>query len=233
MAGFMKRVRRLTLAKIDAFLDGAENPEEVFPQLVKEMRQECQKAIEAEATAVAAQKRRQQEYDETKAELDKWANRAELAVKDSDDGLARTALENQIAAEKRLQTQQHSLDIAGRAADQARGAREDLHDKVETLERKRGEILARARAAKQQTEVQKVLAGIEAGSGASILEAVARMEEKVAEAEARAGAYGDIAADVSGGDTEAKFKDLERKQSVEERLADLKKKVGSSEDSPE
>ena len=63
MAGFLKRVRRLTLGKINAFLDGAENPEQVFPQLVEEMREECKKAIQAEATATAAHKRRQHVKD--------------------------------------------------------------------------------------------------------------------------------------------------------------------------
>ena len=230
MVGFLKRVQRLTMARINAFLDGAENPEQVFPQLVQEMRQECNNAIDAEATAVAALKRRQQDHDETAAEVDKWAARAELAVKDSDDELARTAIESQMAAEKRLEHQDNALAAARDAATRARQAREDLHDKLDQLERKRDEILARARAAKNQEDVQKVLAGVEADKGGSILDAVARMEEKVAEAEARAGAYGEVAADMAGGDAEAKFRELERKQSVEERLAALKEKVTDSPD---
>ena len=228
MVGFLKRVSRLTMAKIDAFLDGAENPEQVFPQLVQEMREECKKAIDAEATAVAALKRRQQEHDDTAAEIEKWATRAELAVKDGDDTLARTALESQVAAEKRHEAQTNARDTARDAADRARQAREDLHDKLDTLERKRGEILARARAAKNQEEVQKVLAGLESDKGASVLDAVARMEEKVEEAEARAGAYGDVAADMGGGDAETKFRELERKQSIDDRLAALKKKAADA-----
>ncbi len=230
MVGFLKRVQRLTMAKINAFLDGAENPEEVFPQLVKEMRDECKKAIDAEATAVAALKRRQAEYDETAAEVEKWGQRAELAVKDGDDDLARTALESQIAAERKLEAQGQALETARVAADRARQAREDLHAKLEELERKRDEILARARAAKSQEEVQRVLAGVEGGAGASILDAVARMEDQVAASEARAGAYGEVAADMSGSDTETRFRELERRQSVDERLAALKKKVGGGDE---
>ena len=229
-AGFLKRVRRLTMAKINAFIDGAENPEQIFPQLVAEMRTECKKAIDAEATAVAALKRRQQEHDDTQAELEKWAGRAELAVRQGDDALARTAIESQVATEKRLEAEKQALDQAQDAAERAHQAREDLHEKLDTLERKRDEILVRARSAKKQEEVQKVLAGIEAGSGASILEAVARMEEKVAEAEARAGAYSDVAADMAGGSSEAKFRDLERKQAIDERLAALKEQVASKGD---
>jgi len=224
-AGFLKRVRRLTMAKINAFLDGAENPEQVFPQLVQEMREECKKAIDAEATAVAALKRREQEYHDTQTEADKWARRAELAVRDGDDALGRTAIESQVAAERRLEAQKRARDQARVAADRAREAREDLHEKLEYLEQKRDEILARARSAKRQEEVQKVLAGLEAGSGASILDAVARMEDKVAEAEARASAYGDVASEVSGESTETKFRELERKQAIDDRLAELKKKV--------
>lgn len=224
MAGFLKRVRRVTLGKISAFLDGVENPEEVFPQLMVEMREECRKAIDAEATAIAAMKRRRMEYDSTLEDVEKWANRARLAVGEGNDDLARTALEKQIATEKKLQGQKRALEGAKVAADRAREAREELHKKVEVLESKKDEILARARAAKQQERVQKVLAGME-DSGASILDAVARMEDKVVEAEARTGAYSDIAMDMAGGDTESKFRELERKQFVEDRLAELKRKL--------
>lgn len=224
-AGFLKRVRRITMGKIHAFLDAVENPEEIFPQLVQEMRNECRKAVDAEAIAVAALKRRQQEYDDLQAEMAKWAQRAELAVRDGDDALARTAIEGQMAGEKRVPDLQRALEQARVAASRAREARQDLHDKLHTLERRRDEILARARAAKSQAEVQKVLAGIEAGSGASILDAVARMEDKVLEAEARAGAYAEVALDTSGGDAEARFRELERRRAVENRLLELKQRI--------
>jgi len=223
-AGFLKRVRRITMGKIHAFLDGVENPEQVFPQLVQEMRDECRKAIEAEAIAVAAFKRRQQEFDDLQGEIAKWGQRAELAIRESDDELARSALDAQMSAEKRVPDQQRALDQARMAADRAREARQDLHDKLHTLERKRDEILARARAAKSQEAVQKVLAGVEGGSG-SILEAVARMEARVTEAEARAGAYAEVASDLAGGDSETRFRELEHKQAVEVRLLELKQRI--------
>jgi len=223
-AGFLKRVRRITMGKIHAFLDAVENPEEVFPQLVQEMREECRKAIEAEAIAVAAFKRRQQEFGDLEGEIAKWGQRAELAVRESDDELARSALDAQMSAEKRTPDQQRSLDQARMAADRAREARQDLHDKLHTLERKRDEILARARAAKSQESVQKVLAGVEGGSG-SILEAVSRMESRVTEAEARAGAYAEVASDMAGGDSETRFRELEHKQAVEVRLLEMKQRI--------
>jgi len=226
MVGFLKRVSRITTAKINAFLDGAEKPEEVLPMLLKELQGERDKAIEAEATALAALKRREQELADVEADIAKWGKRAELAVKEGDDALARTALESQVAGEKRLASAGTARDAAQKASDRAHEAREDLQAKCETLETKRDEILARAQAAKQQEQVQKVLAGIEAGTGDSILSAVARMEDKVAEAEARADAYTDVAAGVSGADTESKFRELERKESIDERLQRLKDKVG-------
>ncbi|MBM4040705.1 MAG: PspA/IM30 family protein [Planctomycetes bacterium] len=225
MAGFLKRVRRITMGKIHAFLDAVENPEEVFPQLVQEMRNECRKAIEAEAIAVAAFKRRQQEQDDLQADIAKWGHRAELAVRESEDELARTALAAQMAAEKRVPERQRAVDQARIAADRAREARQDLHEKLHTLERKRDEILARVRAARSQEAVQKVLAGVESGSG-SILEAVARMETRVTEAEARAGAYAEVASELAGGDSEARFRQLEHRQAVEVRLLELKQRLG-------
>jgi len=231
-AGFLKRVRRITFGKINALLDGAENPEQIFPQLISELREECKKSINAEATAVAALKRRQHERDEVRADLEKWTKRAELAIQDSEEELARDAIEEQLAVEKRMAHTVEAVRVASSAAERAKEAREDLHDKLDTLERKRGEILARARAAKNQEEVQKVLAGVESDGGASILDAVSRMEDKVAEAEARADAYGEVATDLAGGDTEMKFRDLERRDDVEQRLAEMKAKLAAG-DTPE
>ena len=37
---------------------------------------------------------------------------------------------------------------------------------------------------------------------------------------------------MAGGDAETKFRDLERKQSVDDRLADLKKKMAGGSDDP-
>jgi len=224
-AGFLKRVRRITMGKINAFLDAVENPEEIFPQLVQELREECRKAVDAEAIAVAAMKRRQQEFGDLEAEIAKWGQRAELALRESDDELARAGLDAQMAAEKRVDAQKRALDQARVAADRAREARHDLHDKLHTLEHKRDEILARARAAKSQEAVQKVLAGIEAGSGASILDTVARMEDRVTEAEARVGAYAEVALDIAGGDSETRFRDLEHKQAIEVRLLALRQRI--------
>jgi phage shock protein A len=221
MAGFLKRVRRLTLARINAFLDALENPEQVFPQLVRELRQECRRAVEAEATAVAALRRRQQEHDEAKAEAETWTRRAEVAVKGADDALARAAIEKQMAAEKRLPEFQEAVQAARVAADRAREAREQLHSRVATLERRRDEILARARAAAKNEDLQRVFAHLESGWGTSLLDAVARMEDQVAIAEARAGAYAELA----GGDAEARFRELERRRAIEDRLAELKQKV--------
>jgi len=231
--GFLKRVRRITMAKINAFLDGAENPDEVLPMLLKELREEHQRAIAAEATAVAAQKRRQQEYDEIREDIAKWGGRAELAVRDGDEELARTALEHQLSAEQRLDAGKKSLDTAVDAAERARQARESLGNKAAALEAKRYEILARAQAAEKQESVQKALAGVEADSRASLLEAVSRMEEKALGTEAKATAYNRLAAGMAKADLEDKFRELERKQNIEERLEGLKAKLRGTSPSEE
>jgi phage shock protein A len=176
---------------------------------------------------VAALKRRQQEWDDLQAETTRGGLRAELAVREGDETLARQAIEAQMAFEKRVDPHKKALEQARVAAERAREARQDLHDKLHTLERKRDEILARVRAARSQEAVQKVIAGVESGSG-SILDTVARMEAKVTEAEARAGAYAEVALEMGGGDSEARFRELERKQAVEVRLIELRRRVAGA-----
>lgn len=223
-AGFLKRVRRLTLGRIEAFLDSAEDPDDVFPRLVDEMRDECRKAIDAEATAAAALKRREMEHAETKTLAEKWTRRAELAVQNRDYGLARTAIENQMPAERLLALREDDLAAARTAAERARTARIDLHRRLRILESRRDEIIARARAAEANADTQRALAGVQAGSGGRLLDIVRRLEEKVVVAEARAEAYGDVAAGTLA-DAEAKFRELEHRRAIDERLAELRQKV--------
>jgi len=45
----MARLKRVTVGRMEAFLTSVENPETVFPQLVREMEEQVRLATDAEA----------------------------------------------------------------------------------------------------------------------------------------------------------------------------------------
>jgi len=94
---------------------------------------------------------------------------------------------------------------------------------LEELRAKKDEILSRARVAKTRKKVEKTVSG-PADSSRSILDAVARLEGKVEEDEAALEVRREMGRE-KGQSLDKRLAELETSDSVEQRLAELRKKV--------
>jgi len=225
--GLIHRIRRLTVARIENFLNTVEDPEVIFPQLVREMEDQVRAAISAESKALAASKAAERDAGNTRQKLDRMIRGAEIAVEKSDDKTARDAVKAQIALEADLKGQDDAVARALRAHEDARSARMQIEEQLNELRTKKNEIITRARVAKTQKKIEKTVSG-RVQSTASILDAVERMEGKVEEAEAEL----EIRRGMDkGGVTpslERRLGELERDSEIEKRLAELKKRINAS-----
>ncbi len=225
--GLINRIRRLTVARIENFLNTVEDPEVLFPQLVREMEDQVRSAISAEAKALAACKSAERDAARTRQKLDRMARGAEAAVEKGDNNTARDAIKAQLALESDLKIQDDAVARAGRVYEDAKGARLQIEAQLDELRNKKNEILTRARVAKTRKKIEKTVNG-SAYSTASILDAVVRMEDKVEEAEAEL----EIRSGMDKGGTkpslERRLDDLEREAEIDKRLAELKKRIGST-----
>ncbi len=227
--GLIQRIRRLTVARIENFLNTVEDPEVIFPQLVREMEDQVRAAIDAEAKALAALKSAERDAGNTRQKLDRMLRGAEIAVEKGDDKTARDAVKAQIALESDLNVQDDVVTRAGRAYEDAKAARMQIEEQLNELRTKKNEIITRARVAKTQQKIEKTVSG-RVNSTASILDAVERMEGKVEEAEAELEIRRGME---KGGVTpslERRLDELERDSEIEKRLAELKKRIGTSKD---
>ncbi len=227
--GLIQRIRRLTVARIENFLHTVEDPEVIFPQLVREMEDQVRAAIDAEAKALAASKSAERDAGNTRQKLDRMLRGAEIAVEKGDDNTARDAVKAQIALESNLKVQDDAVARAGRAYEDAKAARMQIEEQLNELRTKKNEIITRARVAKTQQKIEKTVSG-RVSSTSSILDAVDRMEGKVEEAEAELEIRRDME---NGGVTpslERRLDELERDSEIEKRLAELKKRIGTSKD---
>lgn len=224
--GLFTRLHRVTVGKIEAFLSRFEDPELVFPVLVKEMEEQLEAAAEAEAKATATVKHAEREVEKHKATIAKYGDGAYMAIQKGDEETARQALDAQIQAERASDFSQKNLEIAQSSLERATLSRKRIQEQLAELRTKKDEILTRARVAKVQKKIQSTISGT-VGSGDSILDSVARLEAKIEEAEAeleiQAGFTGEGTASAS---LEKRLRELSNEAEIDKRLAELKQKAG-------
>jgi phage shock protein A len=225
--GLIHRIRRLTVARIENFLNTVEDPEVIFPQLVREMEDQVRAAISGEAKALAACKAAERDAGNGRQKLDRMIRGAEIAVEKDDNKTARDAVKAQIALESDLKIQDDAVARAGRAYEDAKSARIQIEGQLNELRNKKNEIITRARVAKAQKKIEKTISG-RASSTGSILDAVVRMEGKVEEAEAELEIRRGMDKDGVTPSLEQRLDELERDSEVEKRLAELKKRISTS-----
>ncbi len=222
--GLIKRVRRLTVARIESFLNTIEHPEILFPQLVREMEDQVRAAISAETKALAAFKTAERDADTIRRKLDRVIRGAEIAVDKGDNEMARDAVKAQIALESDLKIKNDFVARALRVSEDAKAARVQIEEQLDELRTKKNEILTRARVEAAQRKIEKTIHD-PMSSAASILDSVVRLEGKIEEAEAeleirRSAGKGTAAASIEG-----RLDELEHGGEIERRLLELKKRI--------
>jgi phage shock protein A len=191
---------------------------------------------------VAAEKQLKRRVDELDQEVEKWAARAELAVKGGDDALAREAL---------LQRRRADADRDGAEAQRAeqRGTALELKAALQRMERKLQEFELRKGTLATRAEQVRAGGGVEAlgkqGAGPGVFDEFRRMEDRIAHIEDTREAQGELDAVLDKGgpgglspaEVEAKFRALEAaaagqgsvgtavRSEVDEELSALKKKI--------
>jgi phage shock protein A len=223
--GIFRRLHRITLGRIETFLNRAEDPETVFPILVQEMEDQLRAATESEAKALTSLKQAQRDLKNIQSRVSRFGQGASLAIKKGDEETARMSVEAQIEAEKSLAFAQQSVDCATDSLDHATISRKRIQQQLDELRSKKSEILTRARISKAQQKIQRTVSG-SAGSTGSILDAVARLEASVEESEAEL----EIQANLTGQgpaspSLERRLDELAHDSEVENRLESLRKQM--------
>lgn len=221
----IKRMMRISSGHIEAFLSSVEDPEVLFPQLVREMEDQVGKASEAEAQALTALKLAERTRDTAKANVERMLAGAELALKNSDENMAREAISAQIDLEKALTQKTEACERAQRVYESARSTRIQIKDKLDETRAKQDEILTRARLAKTQKKIEQTV-NSPTHSSDSIIDAIERLESKVEQAEAELEVEREMAGNgQKDAALEQRLEQLESEQEIEKRFAELKNKL--------
>jgi phage shock protein A len=216
MAGLVGRLKRITVSQINAFLETVEDPEIVFPQLVREMQGCTRDAVNAETKAAAALKANQRRLDESTGRSIRLAKGAELALRHGDESLAREALAEQIKVDRLCEDQRRALEQSEKALLEARGLRVHLETELEELKRRKRNIIARSRSAKKNAGTYRRADRIRT-AGSAILDEVSRLEQRV-ETNGYAPEPVGRSSGTAEGSLEDRLRTLERDVEIDRRL---------------
>ncbi len=221
----MARLKRVTVGRMEAFLSSVEDPETVFPQLVREMEEQVRLATDAEAKAMAAVKSAERTRDQASAKLEKMTDGARSALEQGDEATAREAIAAQIQLEDEVARCADAVANANQSYSDAHETRVLTQKQLDEVRAKKDEILNRARVVRSQEKIQRTVQGPAASTG-SILDAVARMESQVEEREAGLAVRKELGQTGAGGTAslEQRIEDLHKQAEIDRRMAALKGK---------
>jgi phage shock protein A len=219
MAGILDRVSTLVRANVNDLIDRAEDPEKVIKQLLADMKSQLLQVKTQVAASIADEKQLGKKYQDNQRLADDWQRKAELAVERGDDGLAREALSRRNSFQTTADGFKEQYEEQSRQVTTLKNVLHQLEAKINDAEAKKDLLIARSRRAKAETQIRTSLSGLD-NSGA--LASFERMEAKVNQAEARAGALAELDQDT----LEDRFALLEGTSEVDDQLAALKAKKG-------
>ena len=226
------RISQLAKANINALLDRAEDPEKMLDQLVTDFTNSIADAEEAVAQTIANTRMAEQDLQIDREAVEEWGRKAAAASRKADelraagdaagaekfDSLAKVALTRQIGFEREVKEAEPRIAQQNATVQQLKDGLTVMRTKLEDLKNRRSQLVARARAAEAQAQVQESMSSIDVMDPTSEL---SRFEDRIRNQEAMVKGRSEARATT----LEDQFAELEEsgdETEVEARLAALK-----------
>lgn len=220
--GILDRMTRLIRANLNDMIDRAEDPQKMLDQIIREMNEQIHMARGQVATMIAQEKELQADYNEVTKNAQQWNRKAELAVQQSKDDLAREALRRKRDNEESANVYGTQLASQTEMVAKLKTQLQQLEAKYEQARSSRDVLIARQRRAEAVQRVSSTVSGLKALEPSAELE---RMERRIRGNESRALAEQELAAST----LDAQFQALDSDVEVEDDLARLKARVRGEE----
>ncbi|MEC9443116.1 MAG: PspA/IM30 family protein [Myxococcota bacterium] len=215
------RLTTLAKANINNLLARAEDPEKILDQLILDMQAHYRETKISVAEAIASEKRLERQTTQTLVLAQQWEKKAMMAVRAGRDDLAKEALrrkgeQDELASEYKIQ-----LELAQAMSEQLKDGLRKLDAKIGEARRKRTQLVMRARQVEAMEKMQTIQENL---SDDTAFSALARVEAKIEEQEARVEAMQVLAGEEKS--LELDFAELESERRADDALTALKAKLG-------
>lgn len=220
--GFFDRLSTLLRSNLNDLISRAENPEKMLNQLILDMRSQLAKAKQQVASAIADEKRLAAQAEQEKKLAEEWEKRAELAVREGRDDLAKQALLRYNEHVQGAVQLQETWVKHREETEKLKLSLRQLNDKIEEAKRKKNILIARAKRAEAHKRIQETMSSM---SDKSAFETFERMAEQIEHEERKLIAAAEVNDDLSGDSLMQQFQALE-KTDADQQLAALKQRMG-------
>lgn len=223
--GFFGRISDIISANLNDMTEGFEDPEKMLKQAVREMEETIAEVTAQTAKAMANETTLSRELERNRTQKQQWLDRAQKAVEEGNDDLARKALTRKGEHEKLADALQDQLAAAQEASGSLRRQLAAMKAKLSEGKRNLATLSARKRAADFRKKMETQAAGLTSDVDQSAFAKFDRMKAKVEQAEAEAAAM----AELRGLETAAPAEDVQcvsdEGADISAELADLKRKL--------
>ncbi|MBP5552709.1 MAG: PspA/IM30 family protein [Spirochaetales bacterium] len=214
-----KRIHDIFSSNVNHALDKLEDPAKMIRYTIVEMENSLSKAKDSAAKTLADIRTREAELKVQKEAVGRWDVRAQLAVRNGRDDLAREALTEKQSAEAKVTSLEAEIAELKNinASQEAQIAK--LVEKLDEIKAKERTLVARAEHAKEKIKIEKQISSTDCSAA---IRRFNEMEEKVERLEAEA------AVASKSYDNEAQFNEMENKDSIDAELEALKAKLNGT-----
>jgi phage shock protein A len=216
--GILGRLSTLVKSNVNDMIDSMQDPAKEIDQMVRDMEDSARQARTEVAQCMAEEKKLAKRVEQLVGEAKTWEEHAMKAVKAGDDVLAREALKRKAEKEADKLEADKALLEQKNYVDQLTTGLKALEARVKEVKLRQGTLREKARASKGKSPTS---------TNTSAFQDFERMSGKIDAVEAEAG----LAEELSGEtperrETDRKLRELTEDKSVDDALAELKKKLG-------
>lgn len=227
-----RRLFKIGEAETNSAIDKMEDPIKMTEQGIRDMKLDLDKSLEALAQVKALAIRARNDQDEYQNKVDEYQNKAIIILKKGHskemesseaDRLAKEALVQKEAAEQQvLKAKEESVKFDNNVAQLQKNI-QTIKANIGNWENELKTLKARVKVSNATKNLNKQMAELDSTGTVSMLE---RMKEKVAQEEALAEAYGDIANATKSIDEEIDKAADTTKAKADDELEKLKEQLG-------
>jgi phage shock protein A len=226
------RVTQLARANINAMIDSAEDPGKMLDQLIRDYTANISEAEQAVAQTIGNLRMMEEDLDQDRKAQQEWGAKALAASRKADelraagdaagadrfDDLAKVAIGKQMDAEREVTEGSGQVATQTDVTEKLKQGLGEMKDKLADLKKRRDNLVARAKTAQAQSQVQDAVKSINILDPTS---EVSRFEEKIRREEALVKGKSELAAST----LDSQFNNLDtlaKDSEVDDRLAALK-----------
>lgn len=214
------RLADLLKANINDLIDRAEDPEKMVKQIIIDMEEQLQSAVQGLGSVMASERQMLKQLEEAKAQSKMWEDRAKAALKAANDDLAKQAVDNKIKADENVKQLDKMHTDVSTQLNILKGQVDILKKKLNEARTRQSILMARDTVADARKEVSSAIGNLDSSGAFAKMD---KMEKKIAEKEAQA----DAEYEVSGLSAEQNdpFVDLEKQKAADDEMARLKEEL--------